>query len=459
MPIDFPSSPTVGQQYIYAGITYIYSAQGVWSQSIPLSGESRQPRAFRATKGGTAQTGIPNGLTNFTKVTFTSEDYDLGDFYDAANSRWTPPSGLVHIHASLLTTNVASNVQFSVIIYKNGAELKRGSMNTAGAFSNTQVGLDDFATGTDSYEVYTCSNHNAAYSVVGDPLITFFEGHITGGPKGDTGQAGVPGSVTGYSGAINCGRLTYASSTALLFAPFNGNQIRISGTSYSIPVGGIAGLSSPTNAFINGVAAQTLAINTVYWIFAFLNSGVVTADFRTAATHAPSTTAGNEGVEILTGNDSRSLIGMCRTNAAGQFADSKTQRFVRSWMNRQAPTFDNSMTAQRSTTSTSSVEINQEIRCEILTWVNEAVIASIVGYLINSGTGMVFCAVGWDGVANAHHWGINTGTAAIGGSAGVSETQALTEGYHYLTVMGSTNSGTGFFGQSATFMSLTGRIG
>ena len=33
MPIDFPGSPTVGQQYTYGGITYTYTAQGVWSQA------------------------------------------------------------------------------------------------------------------------------------------------------------------------------------------------------------------------------------------------------------------------------------------------------------------------------------------------------------------------------------------------------------------------------------------
>ena len=28
--IDFPSSPTTGQTYTYGGVTYVYSAQGVW---------------------------------------------------------------------------------------------------------------------------------------------------------------------------------------------------------------------------------------------------------------------------------------------------------------------------------------------------------------------------------------------------------------------------------------------
>ena len=31
MPIDFPSSPTLNQQYSYSGITYVFTAQGVWA--------------------------------------------------------------------------------------------------------------------------------------------------------------------------------------------------------------------------------------------------------------------------------------------------------------------------------------------------------------------------------------------------------------------------------------------
>jgi hypothetical protein len=31
MPIDFPNTPTVGQQYAYGGVIYVYTAAGVWS--------------------------------------------------------------------------------------------------------------------------------------------------------------------------------------------------------------------------------------------------------------------------------------------------------------------------------------------------------------------------------------------------------------------------------------------
>jgi hypothetical protein len=48
MPIDFPSSPTTGQVYTYAGVTYVFSAQGVWTtagaSAVGIIGGSPQGR-------------------------------------------------------------------------------------------------------------------------------------------------------------------------------------------------------------------------------------------------------------------------------------------------------------------------------------------------------------------------------------------------------------------------------
>ena len=158
----------------------------------------------------------------------------------------------------------------------------------------------------------------------------------------------------------------------LAFKPYNGNFIKINGTNYTIPNAGIAGLAN-TAVFVNGVAGQNLAATTDYWVFAFINGGVVTADFRTAAAHTPSTTAGNEGVEILTGDDSRTLIGLCHTfGASAIFVDSATQRFVVSWFNRRRRHLLNTFTATRTTTSNVQIELNSEIRCEFVIWNEDA---------------------------------------------------------------------------------------
>ncbi|MBO0717784.1 MAG: hypothetical protein J2P55_10685 [Rhizobiales bacterium] len=138
--------------------------------------------------------------------------------------------------------------------------------------------------------------------------------------------------------AGHSGRLAYASATALAFKPFNGGYLRINGVLRPIPIAGIAGLAN-TGVFVNGTAAQNLAANQTYLVYAFDNGGVLTADFCTGTTHAPSQTPNNIGVEVkwLSGveDPTRTLIGMCRTNASSQFFDDGVSQIgVASWQNR-----------------------------------------------------------------------------------------------------------------------------
>ena len=193
--------------------------------------------------------------------------------------------------------------------------------------------------------------------------------------------------------------------------------------------------------FVNGVAGQNLAATTDYWVFAFINGGVVTADFRTAATHAPSTTAGNEGVEILTGDDSRTLIGLVHTfGASAIFVDSASQRFVLSWFNRRRRGLLNTFTTSRTTTSTGQVELHSEIRCEFVVWNEDAPHFTVnamtfPGTATNASTNS---AVGFNGgferssVVNQEE-----GTSQPTGGGAVSIGKAgLPEGYNYATLIG-----------------------
>src|SRR5215467_1404677 len=74
---------------------------------------------FSANKNATDQTGIADNT--FTKITFTTEEFDVGGFYDAANSKWTPPSGKNMIIGSVrLNSGVDQQIAF-ISIYKNGS--------------------------------------------------------------------------------------------------------------------------------------------------------------------------------------------------------------------------------------------------------------------------------------------------------------------------------------------------
>jgi hypothetical protein len=119
--------------------------------------------------------------------------------------------------------------------------------------------------------------------------------------------------------------------------PYKGDQIKINGTIYPIPAGGIT--SPSTAVYVNGVSGQNLAVSTVYWVYLFNNVGTLTFDFCTT-THTTSLTAGNVGVEIKNADDTRSLIGFIYTAASGNlFTDDPTARFIRSWFNRPRTNF------------------------------------------------------------------------------------------------------------------------
>lgn len=189
MAFDFPASPTVGQLFMPgAGVSYIFNGSG-WVLS---SGASVQASdfGFRATKGGTDQTGI--GAAVDTKLTFTTEELDRGGYYDAPNSRWTPPAGYVHLTALVNFGGTAGGITHYLGIAKNGVVQKRHYMMVGtgeGGFGGIETAFDDYANGNDYYEVYYRVEGVAGTLVYGNILYTYFQGHITGGrgPQGPQG--------------------------------------------------------------------------------------------------------------------------------------------------------------------------------------------------------------------------------------------------------------------------------
>jgi hypothetical protein len=312
----------------------------------------------------------------------------------------------------------------------------------AAAYQPLDADLTAIAALTGTNNIYYRSAANVWSSVTIGTNLTFSGGTLS--------ASGGGGSATYTS--IGAGRLTYVSATALLFAPYNGNQIKINGTYFDIPTAGIAGLAN-TSVFVNGTGSSNLAASTVYWVYAFSNAGTVTADFRTASTHTQSTTAGNEGVEILTGNDSRSLIGLVRTNASSQFVDSVTQRFVRSWFNCQKVNLVSSGLGNTTSTSTTFIEIDATKRVEFVKWANELIELNFTGAMTNSAAGnRVEANIGIDNATpvsatcSVHAAGASYSTALVCNYTSVS----LAEGYHHGRMLGAVGSNTGQWGGLTT---------
>jgi hypothetical protein len=234
--------------------------------------------------------------------------------------------------------------------------------------------------------------------------------------------------------------------------PYNGDLIKINGVVYQIPSSGIAGLSNTASCVVNGVAAQALAANTLYYVYAFNNAGTITADFSTTS-HATDSTAGNIGIEVKNGDGTRTLVGMVFTNGSGQLDDNPTKRNVVSWFNRIRRQGRNAFSANRTTTSTSFVELNSEIRIEFVIWSDELAIVSINGPLVSStGSNYVVTSVGFDGTTPedlAVSW-FASGAADF--PCGFTFPKSgLPEGHHFATVLGKTNTGTGQWGDTSSF--------
>jgi hypothetical protein len=125
--------------------------------------------------------------------------------------------------------------------------------------------------------------------------------------------------------------LTYVSATQIKFAPYKGASVQIAGTIYAIPAAGIT--AANTAVLINGVSGN-LAASTTYYVYLANISSTLTVDFSTTG-HSTDTTAGNVGIEIKTGDNTRSLIGMIRTNTSSQFFDDNVSNFgVATWFNK-----------------------------------------------------------------------------------------------------------------------------
>ena len=153
---------------------------GVTTKTIDGAALSAAPDQyyFHATKGSTDQTGIVD-VTD-TKITFTTESYDGGGYYDAANSKWTPPAGAVRISAGIyFTGTIASAAIAKLHIYKNGSVFKTTySASASTGVRNMVITCVDVADGDDYYEVYGQCDVTGTVTANGAQTNSWFEGEV-----------------------------------------------------------------------------------------------------------------------------------------------------------------------------------------------------------------------------------------------------------------------------------------
>lgn len=232
-------------------------------------------------------------------------------------------------------------------------------------------------------------------------------------------------------GTANC-RLVYVSATSIRLDPFGGDSIKIAGVVYQIPQAGVS------------ISNAGLAANTLYYVYAYMNAGVMTLELSTTG-WIWSILSTNIGVACKNGDNTRSLVGMIRTinTTPGQFADSATLRFVASFYNRR-PRGMQKATATTNTNSVSILELGGgNERLNFLMWSDTA---AHLFYMVptdlpdnGSAASTGYSWVGVDGVAQTGACGT---TYVYNGSLGNSF-QAVSnsfdyegsEGFHYFHVL------------------------
>ncbi len=244
-------------------------------------------------------------------------------------------------------------------------------------------------------------------------------------------QRGLPGQC----------RLSKSGSNLLLM-PHNGNLVTINNLAQAIPD---AGVTLPPSG---------LTPDTLYYIYVFISSGTMTLE---ASTSVPLVLT-SSGIKVKTGDASKTLVAMVRPISGPSFTDSVTQRFVRSYFNRQAVHLFNSITTQRSITATSATPLHAtEGKVEFLCWDDELISAHLNGFFFVDIDGNGFAEIGFDAGLTGTAQGYSRTSSVSGSPIGFStEYSGLSEGYHYAQFCGhrSLSNQVGFSTGSSIHLSI-----
>lgn len=230
--------------------------------------------------------------------------------------------------------------------------------------------------------------------------------------------------------------------TTLQVCPTGGAYLTIAGADYAVPSSCIT--ANITSTYVNGAPSSSLVANTLYYAYVFNNGGTLTLDFSTTG-HSTDSSVGNVGIEIKTGDNSRSLVGMVYPQSGPVVDNAGANLLVLSWFNRHNLSGINAFTATHSTSSATYVEIDSSIRIKFLTWGNEAVSVNVTGQ--NSGGANTFgnTSIAFDGTTPEDAQTTNSWPSGDqNGSVAIAYIKAgLSEGEHYATVLGNVSGSTG----------------
>lgn len=228
-------------------------------------------------------------------------------------------------------------------------------------------------------------------------------------------------------------QLTYVSSTQIKLERCGGKWLWINGKNESVP-------SSGPTASNTGLTAGTL-----YYVYAYMNSGTMTLELSTTVPVADST----YGVMVKTGDGTRTLVGAVYTDAGtpGTFLNDITHAWVRSWYHPQ----DYSLFANGSVSISSALSEYTGLTLYALMWNGESIHQQFSTYAyLSSGASAVLSSRAYAGGTGVGATLLASATASVFGTAAGAypTTKTGTAGlatYNYFRVGLGTDAGTAAF--------------
>lgn len=222
-------------------------------------------------------------------------------------------------------------------------------------------------------------------------------------------------------------QLDYVSATEIKLTRNNGKKLTINGAAQDVPAAGVS------------LANTGLVAATRYYIYAYMSAGVMTLEASATAHSVDAAT----GVEIKTGDATRTLVGQVYMGAG---APGVFTTILRSWFNSAGSVLSGTFSTDRSTTSTSYVELNSEIRVQFLAWANETITVCASGSFYNQVTDAVTTAIAFDGTTAESGSEVTEQNGLANARVALAITlkkRGLSEGLHYATLLGKVAANTG----------------
>lgn len=309
-------------------------------------------------------------------------------------------------------------------------------------------GYDPFSVcGAGSKVAYKAENAAGSIKEVGIGTVSVSPNQITrdeilrspsGSPVSWTSGAGVTITLVGPAELLKV--------TAIAPGPFNCRLAFISTTQIALQRCRGANLPLVTNGVWRdrqipsaGVTLGNggLAANTTYYVYAFWNGSAIALEASTTG-HAEDA---DTGIECKSGDSTRLLVGLIRTEAGSTFQDSDSVRYVLSYFCRRVLRGSTEHAADVATSSTSFVELAIARRVLFLNWGDESVSGEVQSHVSNSGAnGSSLLQVAFDGTVLGRVG--QDGHATAGGVADISvraSISTLSEANHHCTQFGRTS--------------------